>query len=150
MLQFNIGQKQFKDILSYLYITMRTCKKCQLIKSLENFTTGKYTCKDCRNVKYRDGKLKEFIKSRVSIRNEFLRDFIDKGKESWTLESFNNMFIKHEDFLEMEKNIYEYKFVKYEQFRDFIPIDDYKNGYILNCVLCDKSPNNLNNILFII
>ena len=48
------------------------------------------------------------------------------------------------------KNIYEYKFVKYEQFRDYIPFDDYKNGYILDCVLCDKSPNNLNNILFII
>ena len=82
---------------------MRTCTKCQSIKSLENFTKGKYTCKDCRNVKYRDGKLKEFIKSRVSIRNEFLRDFIDKGEKSWTLESFNKMFIKHENFLEMEK-----------------------------------------------
>jgi hypothetical protein len=138
----------------------RICNKCFLNLSIEQFTKGKYTCKKCRskkyrddkvqeqrNIKYRDDKLQEYIKNRTPLRNAYFQMMIQEG---FTVEKFNKMFVKYEDFQQM-KNNEEYDFAYAEQFKEFIHQPDYENGFVLDCVMCGKSPeNHLNVLLFII
>ena len=80
-------------------------------------------------------------------RNEYFKKKIQDG---FSLENFKKMFIKYEDFKQIENNE-EYDFAYAEEFKEFIHQPDYKNGFVLDCVMCGKSPENyLNNLLFII
>ena len=138
----------------------RTCKKCMLNLSIEQFTKGKYTCKKCRskkyrddkvqeqgNIKYRDKKIQDYVKNRTPLRNTYFKTMIQEG---FTVEEFLKMFIKYEDFQQM-KNNEEYDFAYAEQFKEFIHQPDYENGFVLDFVMCGKSPeNHLNVLLFII
>ena len=128
----------------------RTCKKCLLNLSIEEFTKGKYTCKKCRskkyrddkiqeqrNIKYRDDKIQEYIKNRTPLRNAYFKMMIQGG---FSLKSFKKMFIKYEDFKQMENNE-AYDFAYAEEFKDCIHQPDYKNGFVLDCVIFNSSHN---------
>ena len=112
----------------------RTCKKCLLNLSIDQFTKGKYTCKKCRSKKYRDDKTQEYVKNRTPLRNVYFKMMIQEG---FTVEEFNKLFIKYEDFKRMENNE-EYHFGYAEEFKEFIHQPDHKNGFVLDCVMCGK------------
>ena len=60
-------------------------------------------------------------------------------QEGFTVEKFNKMFVKYEDFQQM-KNNEEYDFAYAGQFEEFIHQPDYENDFVLDCVMCGKSP----------
>jgi hypothetical protein len=122
----------------------KECKNCYSVIPIDCFTKGKAICKACRNSQRTDKYIKE---KRTKLRNEFTEDFLNNG---CTLEEFNRMFIKYEDFQDIKHNP-NYSFAYSDYFKGFIPKDDYKGGYVLDCVMCGTSPSKcLNKIVFII
>lgn len=61
------------------------------------------------------------------------------------------MFIKKEDFTQLVDHP-DYDFARCPAFKtDFIPEDDFKNGYVLDCLMCGRyGDRKLNQIFFII
>ncbi len=139
----------------------KTCNICQTTLPISNFTRGKNCCKTCRNskanqsynsdnrrAKYRQQKDEEWLLERTPLRNEFLRKCLDEG---FSIEEFNNMFIKLEDYDKYGDNP-DYHFAYHKTFKtEFIPKEDFEKGYILDCMMCGKyGERKINQLFFII
>ncbi len=130
----------------------KTCNSCKISLPTSNFTEGKKCCKSCRNNKAQQShnkqREKEWILKRTPLRNEFLRQCFDDGL---TLEEFNCLFIKKEDFDEIVEHS-DYDFAKSKVFQtDFILEEDFEKGYVIDCMMCGRyGERKLNQIFFII
>ena len=147
-----------------------TCSSCKITLPISNFTLGKKCCKSCRNsrakqsynkeeykekydplirqTKYHNQKEGEWLLKRTPLRNKLLSQCLDEGL---TIENFNSLFIKKEDYDKIVNNP-DYEFAYSKVFKtDFIPKEDFDNGYIPDYVMCGKyGERKLNQILFII
>ena len=139
----------------------KTCNICQSSLPTSNFTRGKKSCKTCRNgkanqsynsvtrkAKYRQQKDEEWLLERTPLRNEFLRKNLDEGL---SLEEFNTMFIKLEDYDKYGDNP-DYQFACSKTFKtEFIPKEDFDKGYVLDCMMCGQcGERKINQLFFII
>lgn len=142
-------------------MSLKTCNICNLSLPTTDFTRGKKSCKTCRNSKanqsynsitrkekYNKKKDEEWLRERTPLRNELLRQCMAEGL---TIEEFNKLFIKREDFDEIVDNP-DYEFAYSDKFKtDFIPKEDFEKGYVLDCVMCGKyGERKITQIFFII